>query len=282
MWSLLGSRGVDAFVWESFSSDWAKDLAALDLPDLNIHEAEYGKLPTLTAALPKNDTVFVYNGTTSGVRVPDLDWISDSRDGLVLCDATSAAYAMPIDYSKVDVLTWSWQKALGGEAAHGMLALSPRAVERLENNSAPRALPKIFSLTKKQALIEGIFTGATINTPSMLAVADLHSALDWAENLGGLNSLHQRSTANFAAMDTWVANTDWVSWLQQSGVKTMVGWLADEGVAFDIANYRSAPPGFRVWGGATVEASDITALTVWLDWAYKQFESTVLNTEVAS
>jgi len=254
--------------------------------------------------------VFVFNGTTSGVRVPDLDWISTNRDGLVLCDATSAAYAMSIDYSKVDVLTWSWQKALGGEAAHGMLALSPRAVERLENNSAPRALPKIFSLTKKQALIEGIFTGATINTPSMLAVADLHSALDWAENLGGLNSLHQRSTANFAAMDTWVANTDWVSWLaddpatrsntsmclaitasafqalsledQQSGVKTMVGWLADEGVAFDIANYRSAPPGFRVWGGATVEASDITALTVWLDWAYKQFESTVLNTEVAS
>jgi len=291
------------------SSDWAKDLALLDLPDLHIHEAEYGKLPALNAS-PANDTVFVFNGTTSGVRVPNLDWIPENRDALVLCDATSAAYAMSIDYSRVDVLTWSWQKALGGEAAHGMLALSPRAVQRLETSSAPRALPKIFTLTKKQALIEGIFTGATINTPSMLAVADLHSALDWAQELGGLKSLHARSEANFAAMDSWVANTDWVDWLavdassrsstsmclaitanafqslsmdqQQSAVKTMTGWLADEGVAFDIANYRSAPPGFRVWGGATVEASDITALTAWLDWAYKQFESTVLANKEAS
>ncbi len=308
MWSMLGPKAVDAYVWESFSSDWAKDLGKLELPGLNIHEADYGKLPNLDTASPHNDTVFVYNGTTSGVRVPNLDWISDDREGLVMCDATSAAYAMAIDYRKVDVLTWSWQKALGGEAAHGMLALSPRAVQRLENTPAPRALPKIFSLTKKQELIEGIFTGATINTPSMLAVADLHSALDWAEQLGGLTSLHDRSNANFTAMDTWVSNTDWVNWLaenentrsstsmcltitdnafqslnleeQQRGVKTMIGWLADEGVAFDIANYRSAPPGFRVWGGATVEASDIEALTVWLDWAYDQFKSTVLSSEV--
>jgi len=310
MWSMLGPKTVDAFVWESFSSDWAKDLESLELPGLTIHEADYGKLPALGAASPQNDTVFVFNGTTSGVRVPDLDWISENREGLVLCDATSAAYSMAIDFSKVDVLTWSWQKALGGEAAHGMLALSPRAVKRLENSPPPRPLPKIFSLTKKQTLIEGIFTGATINTPSMLAVADLHSALDWADELGGLKSLHSRSEANFAAMDSWIATTDWVDWLaedvntrsstsmclaitadafqalsleeQQDGVKTMIGWLADEGVAFDIANYRSAPPGFRVWGGATVEASDIKALTAWLDWAYKQFESTVLDTEALS
>ncbi len=308
MWSLLGSKAVDAFVWESFSSDWAKDLAALELPGLNIHKAEYGKLPQLRAASKQNDIVFVYNGTTSGVRVPNLDWIPDDREGLTLCDATSAAYAMPIDYDKVDVLTWSWQKALGGEGAHGMLALSPRAIARLESEQPHRALPKIFTLTKKQALIEGIFSGATINTPSMLAVADLHSALDWAERIGGLNALHARSSANFKAMDAWVNNSRWIDWLatdaetrsstsmclqitaasfqalnpeqRQAAVKTMVGWLADEGVAFDIANYRSAPPGFRVWGGATVDSTDIEALTAWLDWAYTQFESTDLSIEV--
>ncbi len=308
MWSLLGPNPVDAFVWESFSSDWAKDLAALELPELNVHEADYVKLPDLTKASPANDTVFVFNGTTSGVRVPDLNWISDDREGLVLCDATSAAYAMAIDYNKVDVLTWSWQKVLGGEAAHGMLALSPRAVKRLETVPVNRALPKIFTLTKKQALIEGIFTGATINTPSMLAVADLHSALDWADKEGGLPALHARSEANFKAIDAWIQQSNWAQWLasdantrsstsmciqitaekfqtlnlsdQQAAVKTMVGWLAEEGVAFDIANYRSAPPGFRIWGGATVEATDVAALTAWLDWAYNRFESTVLNTEV--
>ena len=307
MWSLLGSRAVDAFVWESFSSDWAKDLAMLELPELNVHEAEYGLLPTLNAN-GANDTVFVYNGTTSGVKVPDLDWIETEREGLVLCDATSAAYAMPIDFDKIDVLTWSWQKALGGEAAHGMLALSPRAVERLETLPPPRALPKIFTLTKKQALIGGIFSGATINTPSMLAVADLHSALDWSDSIGGLPALHARSTANFEALDAWVTKTEWVDWLaaepntrsstsmclkiiapefqqldqdaQQAGVKAMVGWLADEGVAFDIANYRNAPPGFRIWGGATVESEDIEKLTLWLDWSFQQFKSTTLNTEV--
>ena len=308
MWSLLGTKTVDAMVWESFSADWAKDLAALNLPGLNVHEADYGELPNLDAASPQNDIVFVYNGTTSGVRVPNLDWVADDREGLVLCDATSAAYAMHIDYRKIDVLTWSWQKALGGEAAHGMLALSPRAVERLESNPAPRALPKIFTLTKKNALIDGIFSGATINTPSMLAVADLHSALDWSDSVGGLEGLHKRSNANFIAMDNWVNNSPWIDWLatdnstrsstsmclkitatafqnldldaQQAAVKTMVGWLAEEGVAFDIANYRSAPPGFRVWGGATVDASDVEALTAWLDWAFNRFESTVLTAEV--
>ena len=308
MWSLLGTRAVDAMVWESFSADWAKDLGTLGLPGLNVHEAQYGKLPSLTAASPQNDIVFVFNGTTSGVRVPDLDWIADDREGLVLCDATSAAYAMPIDYNKVDVLTWSWQKALGGEAAHGMLALSPRAVERLETAPASRALPKIFTLTKKNELISGIFSGATINTPSMLAVADLHSALDWADAVGGLSGLHKRSAANFTAMDKWVSTSEWIDWLavdantrsntsmclqitadifqsldmdaQQAAVKTMVGWLAEEGVAFDIANYRSAPPGFRVWGGATVDATDIEALTLWLDWAFDRLKSTVLTAEV--
>ena len=308
MWSLLGSRAVDAFVWESFSSDWAKDLAALELPGLHVHEADYGRLPTLSAASGQNDVVFVFNGTTSGVRVPNMDWISDDREGLVLCDATSAAYAMPIDYHKVDVLTWSWQKALGGEAAHGMLGLSPRAVERLESTTAPRALPKIFTMTKKQALMDGIFTGATINTPSMLAVADLHSALDWSDSIGGLSGLHARSAANFNVMDRWVNDSRWADWLaddvnsrsntsmclkitadafqalnldeQQAAVNKMVAWLEDEGVAFDIANYHSAPPGFRIWGGATVEATDINALTAWLDWAYAHFEHTVLNAEV--
>ena len=308
MWSLLGTRPVDAFVWESFSSDWAKDLQALDLPGLQVHEADYGSLPDLTEASTDNDIVFVFNGTTSGARVPDLDWIADDRKGLVLCDATSAAYAMPIDYSKIDVLTWSWQKVLGGEAAHGMLALSPRAVERLESTPAPRALPKIFTLTKQNALIEGIFTGATINTPSMLALADLHSALDWADSIGGLSGLHERTEANFAAMDKWVTQSNWVDWLasdpntrsstsmclqitadafvklsledRQAAVKSMTSMLAKEGVAYDIAHYRSAPPGFRVWGGATVNTSDIEQLTPWLDWAYHTFESTHLSKEM--
>ena len=307
MWSLLGTRDVDAFVWESFSADWATDLNALDLPALTVHNADYGALPDLTAYNADNDTVFVFNGTTSGVRVPNLDWVSKDRNGLVLCDATSAAYAMPIDYEKLDVLTWSWQKILGGEAAHGMLALSPRAVARLESAEAPRALPKLFKLTKKQALIGGIFTGATINTPSMLAVADLHSALDWADSIGGLQALHERSAQNFEAMNQWVSSTPWIDWLaedentrsstsmclkivsahfqalsieeQQAAVKTMEGWLAEEGVAFDIAHYRSAPPGFRVWGGATIDSSDVDALTHWLNWAYTRFNTTVLKIE---
>lgn len=308
MWSLLGTKPVDALVWESFSADWSKDLAKLGLPGLNLHQASYGELPNLNDVSSANDIVFVYNGTTSGVRVPNLDWVNADREGLVLCDATSAAYAMAIDYSKVDVLTWSWQKALGGEAAHGMLALSPRAVERLESNPAPRALPKIFTLTKEQQLIDGIFKGATINTPSMLALADLHSALDWADGVGGLSGLHARSEANFAALDQWVEKTAWVDWLasapdtrsntsmclkivadsftaldidaQQAAVKSMVSLLADEGVAFDIANYRSAPPGFRIWGGATVEHEDVAALTAWLDWAFHTFEASQQNREV--
>ncbi len=307
MWSLLGSRPVDALVWESFSSDWAGDLALLSLPELNVLKADYGQLPNLNAVSPKNDVVMVYNGTTSGVRVPNLDFIADDREGLVLCDATSAAYAMPIDFTKVDVLTWSWQKVLGSEAAHGMLALSPRAVERLTTEPAPRALPKVFRLTKNQALIEGIFKGATINTPSMLALEDLHSALDWAQSIGGLNKLHARTEENLSALDAWVQQTDWVEWLaedantrsstsmclkivdpaftaldadaQQAGIKAMVSMLAKEEVAYDIANYRNAPPGFRIWGGATVDADDIRALTPWLNWAYQQFIQTAVTGE---
>ncbi len=298
MWSLLGERAVDVLVWESFSSDWSKDLNRLGLPTVNVLEADYGALPDLSAVDPANDLVMVYNGTTSGVRVPDLEWISDARQGLVICDATSAAYAMPIDFTKVDVLTWSWQKVLGGEAAHGMLALSPRAVSALESREQPRALPKLFTLTKSQKLINGIFSGETINTPSMLAVEDLHSALDWADDIGGLPALHARCDANLSALNDFVNATAWIDWLplqpttrsctsmclkivdpaftaltldsQQAQIKAIVTLLADEGIAFDIANYRSAPPGFRIWGGATVEEQDIRKLGPWLNWAYHE------------
>ena len=303
MWSLLGAKAVDALVWESFSNDWAKDLKQLSLPELNIYSADYGLLPERSKINPAHDLVFVFNGTTSGVRVPDLDWIADDREGLVLCDATSAAYAMPIDYSKIDVLTWSWQKVLGSEAAHGMLALSPRAVDRLETTEPPRALPKLFRLTKNNRLNAEIFKGATINTPSMLALEDLHSALNWAESIGGHKVLLRRTQENFHALADWVEKTQWIDWLavdvttrsptsmclriaspafsslttceQQYWIDTMVGWLAEERVAFDIANYRDAPPGFRIWGGATVDADDILKLTTWLEWAYKMAETMI-------
>ncbi|MCH8106312.1 MAG: phosphoserine transaminase [Proteobacteria bacterium] len=300
MWSMLGERPVDALVWESFSADWAKDLGTLGLPKLNVYRADYGDLPNLSLLNPDHDIVFVYNGTTSGVRVANLNWIASDRTGLVLCDATSAAYAMPIDFSRLDVATWSWQKVLGSEGAHGMLALGPRAVERLECYTPPRPLPKIFRLTKDQKLIEGIFTGATINTPSMLALEDLHAALDWAERIGGLEALWQRTSDNFACIDQWVQQTGWVDWLandpanasptamclrivdsdfvglsvelQQQGIDQIIGWLEQENCALDIGNYRSAPPGFRLWGGATVETTDLAALTPWLDWAFAAYQ----------
>lgn len=296
MWSLLGSRPIDALVWESFSSDWARDLQALGFEDLKVFQADYGDLPDLTRVSADHDLVMVYNGTTSGVCLPDLDWLDAGREGLVLCDATSAAYAMPIDFSKLDVLTWSWQKVLGSEGAHGMLALSPRAVERLESTTAKFPLPKIFKLTKDNKLIEGIFEGATINTPSMLALEDLHVALDWAESLGGVEALWQRTRNNFDCIDRWVAKTPWIGWLardpvtrsptsmclqivdaafarqsvatQQLAINHMLATLERENIALDIANYRSAPPGFRIWGGATVETSDLEALTPWLDWVF--------------
>jgi phosphoserine aminotransferase len=249
---------------------------------------------------PAHDLVMVYNGTTSGVCLPDLDWLDAGREGLVLCDATSAAYAMPMDFSKLDVVTWSWQKVLGSEGAHGMLALSPRAVARLESTTPRFPLPKLFRLTKGGKLIGDIFSGATINTPSMLALEDLHAALDWAESLGGLEALWQRSRANFDCIDAWVSRSGWIDWLalvpetrsptsmclqivdpdftrlpaedQQPAINAMLTRLEQEAVAYDIGNYRSAPPGFRIWGGATIDSSDLQALTPWLDYVFAEFK----------
>ena len=307
MWSMLGSRPVDALVWESFSSDWARDLQALGFDDLNLLQAEYGELPDLGQVDSGHDVVMVYNGTTSGVCLPDLDWLDPGREGLVLCDATSAAFAMPMDFERLDVVTWSWQKVLGSEAAHGMLALSPRAVDRLEASQPRYPLPKLFQLTKAGKLVEGIFSGATINTPSMLALEDLHAALAWAQSIGGREALWQRTRDNFTCIDNWVRNTPWIEWLardpatrsptsmclqvvdpefsnleqseRQSAINSMLARLEQENVAFDIGNYRSAPPGFRIWGGATVETSDLEALTPWLDWAFAEYQKTAGETK---
>ncbi len=288
LWSMLGARAVDIFAWESFGSGWATDiLKQLKLEDAKLHEANYGILPNLSAARKDADLVFTWNGTTSGVRVPNGDFIADDREGLTFVDATSAVYAQEIPWSKVDVATFSWQKVLGGEAAHGVLILSPRAVERLESFVPPRPLPKIFRLTKAGKLIEGIFTGATINTVSMMAVADALDALNWMESLGGLNAMQARADANFAALQAWVDARDWIENLavapetrsntsvclklvgQEEGLaKQIVAWLADAGAAFDIGSYRDAPEGLRVWCGATVETKDVECLTGWLDYAF--------------
>lgn len=300
LWSMLGERGVDVFSWESFSSDWADDVKnQLQIDDLNIYKADYGYLPDLNLAKAERDTVFVFNGTTSGVRVPDMDWIASEREGIVFCDATSAAFAMELDYEKLDVVTWSWQKVLGSEGGFGMLALSPRAIQRLESYIPSRPLPKIFRITKKGELNKSIFKGATINTPSMLALEDLHSALDWADSIGGLPALIKRCRNNFNVIDQWILKTDWVEWLadvpetrsttsmclkivseefvtlapdsQLKVIDAICKYLEKEGVAFDIAAYRNAPAGFRIWGGATIEASDIEKLLPWLDWAYQRW-----------
>jgi phosphoserine aminotransferase len=299
MWSLLGQRGVDVLAWESFSAGWQSDIEKqLAVQDVRALTAEYGRLPDLAGVDFDRDVVFVWNGTTSGVRVPDGDWIPDDREGLTLCDATSAVFAMDVPFDKLDVVTWSWQKALGGEAAHGMLALSPRAVARLEAYAPPRPLPKIFRLTKGGKLIDGIFDGATINTPSLLAVEDVLDALAWANDIGGLSELIRRSEANLAATTQWVEATDWVDFLcadpalrsctsiclqivdpwfseqaakaQSALVKRMGAMLDGEGVAHDVGSYKDAPPGLRVWGGATVESSDLEALFPWLDWAWTE------------
>jgi phosphoserine aminotransferase len=299
LWSMLGPRGVDVLVWESFSKEWATDIAKqLRLQDGRLLEAPYGRLPDLSAVDISRDTVFVWNGTTSGVRLPNADWIAADREGLTICDATSAAFAMDLPWDKLDVVTWSWQKVLGGEAAHGMLALSPRAVARLESFLPNRPLPKIFRMTKGGKLIEGIFAGETINTPSMLCVEDALDGLRWAERIGGLPALIARSEANLAAVADWVANSDWAAFLaedpatrsctsiclkiaapwftaldaegQAAAAKSIASMLEKEGVALDIGAYRDAPPGLRIWGGATVETSDIQALLPWLDWAFAQ------------
>ncbi|MFT5538779.1 MAG: phosphoserine aminotransferase [Alphaproteobacteria bacterium] len=296
MWSLLGPRGADVFAWESFGSGWITDIAKqLKIDDLRTFEAGYGELPDFGQADPARDTVFTWNGTTSGARVSNADWISDDREGLTLCDATSAVFAMELPWDKLDVVTWSWQKVMGGEAAHGMLVLSPRAVERLTSYTPPWPLPKIFRLTSGGKLIEGIFRGETINTPSMLCVEDALDGLKWAEEIGGLKALIARSEGNLAAIRDWVARTDWVDFLvadpttrsctsvclkivapwfeklsddqKAQAPKDMVKLLEKEGAAFDIDGYRDAPPGLRVWAGATIEASDLEALFPWLDWA---------------
>ena len=302
MWSLLGERGVDVFAWESFGGGWATDCKKqLKLNDLCVFQAEYGKLPDLHLADWAHDVVFAWNGTTSGVRVPNGDWIAADREGLTICDATSAVYAMEVPWDKLDVVTWSWQKVLGGEGAHGMLALSPRAVKRLESFAPARPLPKIFQMAKAGKLMSGIFEGETINTPSMLAVEDALDGLKWAESIGGLPALLARSSANLAAIEAWVGKSKWAAFLaedeanrsntsiclkivdppylrlpaeaQANSAKAIVSLLASEKAAYDIGAYRDAPPGLRVWGGATVETSDIEALLPWLDWAYAEIKA---------
>jgi phosphoserine aminotransferase len=309
LWSLLGPRGVDILAWESFSKDWATDITnQLKLADARVIAAPYGKLPDLAQVEPARDVVFVWNGTTSGVRLPNADFIRDDREGLSICDATSAAFAMDLPWEKLDVVTWSWQKVLGGEAAHGMLALSPRAVARLESHKPSWPLPKIFRMTKDGKINEGLFTGETINTPSMLCVEDALDGLRWAGSVGGLRGLIARSEANLAAIARWVARTAWVDFLaeeaatrsctsiclkivapwfaaldaegQANAAKKLASLLEKDGVALDAAAYRDAPPGLRIWGGATVETTDIEALLPWLDWAFSAVEAE--HTKVAA
>ncbi|GAB4319289.1 MAG: phosphoserine transaminase [Candidatus Zixiibacteriota bacterium] len=299
MWSLLGPRAVDVLVWESFSAGWAADVTRqLPLDDVRVLNAEYGELPDLTKVAFDRDVVFVWNGTTSGVKLPDGEWIDNNRAGLTLCDATSAAFAMELPWDRLDVVTFSWQKCLGGEAAHGMLALGPRAVERLENYTPAWPMPKVFRLTKNGKLMEPIFAGETINTPSMLCVEDWLDALAWADSIGGLKELIRRSERNSGAIARWVETTGNFEFLaresatrsntsvcltitapwfvalspdeQRKRVNMMAARLAEENVALDIAGYRDAPPGIRIWAGPTVERDDITALLPWLDWALAQ------------
>ena len=282
LWSLLGARGVDVVAFESFGEGWATDVVKqLRLPDARVLSAPYGELPDLGAVDFARDVVFPWNGTTSGVRVPNGDWIAGDRQGLTICDATSAAFAMRLDWQKLDVVTWSWQKVLGGEAAHGMLALSPRAVERLLSYKPAWPLPKVFRLTSGGKLIEGIFKGETINTPSMLCVEDALDGLKWAEGVGGLDGLIARSEANLAAVARWVERTPWADFLAEDPAtrsctsiclkapKQIASVLEKEGVAYDIASYRDAPAGLRIWGGATVDTADIEALLPWLDWSHE-------------
>ncbi|HEV2336904.1 MAG TPA: phosphoserine transaminase [Stellaceae bacterium] len=299
LWSLLGVRGVDLLCWENFGEGWVTDVTQqLKLGDVRLLEAPYGRLPDLAAVDPDRDTVFVWNGTTAGVRVPDGDWIAADRRGLTICDATSAAFAMRLPWPKLDVVTWSWQKALGGEAAHGMLALSPRAVERLETYAPPWPLPKLFRLTQNGKLIEGIFRGETINTPSMLCVEDALDSLKWAESVGGLDALVARAEGNLAAVARWVEHSSWARFLAEDprtrsctsiqlsiadpwfaglspdgrfkAVRSMTARLETEAAGYDLASHRASPPGVRIWAGATVEQSDVEALLPWLDWAWAE------------
>lgn len=303
LWSMLGARGVDVLAWEAFGKGWAADAKKqLKLSDLRVFEAPYGELPDLAQVDWSRDVVFTWNGTTSGVRVPDAEWIAADRQGLAICDATSAAFAMDLPFEKLDVVTWSWQKVLGGEGAHGMLVLSPRAIERLQTYKPTWPLPKIFQLTKDGKLIDGIFVGETINTPSMLCVEDAIDGLKWAQQAGGLKGLVARCEANLAVLADWVKKSDWIDFLcadektrsttsitfkisdswylaqpadaQAKALKDFTTLLEKENVAYDIGAYRDAPAGLRIWGGATVETSDMSALLPWLDWAWAEVKQT--------
>ena len=299
LWSLLGLKGVDILAWENFGKDWIKDvLNQLQLSNLNIHDVNYGDFPDLTKVNFKNDVIFTWNGTTSGVKVPESNWIPDDREALTICDATSAIFAMPIDYSKCDVLTWSWQKVLGGEAAHGMIAMSPRALNRLEEHSPKWPIPKLFRIADNNKIIKGIFEGSTINTPSMICVEDALDGLNWAKENGGLEFLLETSKKSFDIIYNWIEKNNWVTFLsnnkskeylsntsitfkicedwylsknnddQKLIVKQICKILSDENVAYDINGYAKAPPSFRVWGGGTVEPDNIKLLLPWLEWAY--------------
>ena len=302
LWNLLGQKGVEMLAWESFGLGWVTDVEKqLKIDDVTTRTADYGELPDLDKVDFSKDVVFTWNGTTSGAKVPNGDWITDDREGLTICDATSAVFAMDLPWSKLDVVTWSWQKVMGGEAAHGMIVLSPRAVERIESYSPPWPLPKIFRLAKGGNLIKGIFEGATINTVSMICVEDALDGLLWAESIGGLDSLIDRSNKNLSAVENWVRDRDWVDFLasdpaersntsiclritdpwyqslsseeQQTKAKQLVALIENEGVAYDLGSYRDAPPGIRIWGGATVDSQDTEALLPWIDWAYQEIKN---------
>ena len=304
LWSLLGSRPVTMLAWESFGEGWVTDVVKqLKLKDVTKLTAGYGEIPDLAKVDPASDIVFTWNGTTSGVRVPNADWIKADREGLTICDATSAAFAQPLDWAKLDVVTFSWQKALGGEGAHGMLILSPRAVARLESYTPPWPMPKIFRMTKGGKLIDGIFVGETINTPSMLCVEDYLDALNWAKSVGGLKGMIGRADANTKALSDWVAKTPWIDFLaadpairsntsvclkvvdpavtalaadaQAAFAKALVAAVEKEGAGYDLGHYRDAPPGLRIWCGATVETADVAALTGWLDWAFAEAKASL-------
>jgi len=304
MWSMLGCKGVDVLVWDNFGKDWAIDvLEQLKIENANSYVADYGKLPDLKKVNFNNDIIFTWNGTTSGVRVPDAKWIPDSREGLTMCDATSGIFAMDIDFNKLDVITWSWQKVLGGEAAHGMLALSPRALKRLETYTPKWPIPKLFRLANKKKLIKGIFEGATINTPSMICVEDVLDSLNWVESVGGTAELIKISNENLKIVEAWVNSSDWVRFMcedkntrsstsitllikdewfnkfseeeQRNVIKKIVSKLDKEGVARDIIGYPKAPPSLRLWGGATVQNNDMKALLPWIDWAYHSAKNNV-------
>ena len=301
LWSLLGQRGVDILAWENFGKDWIQDVVKqLQISNLSVHDVDYGQFPDVTKVNFENDVVFTWNGTTSGVRVPNAEWIPDNREGLTICDATSAIFAMPIDYKKCDVLTWSWQKVLGGEAAHGMIAMSPRAINRLESFKPSWPIPKVFRIANNNKIIKGIFEGSTINTPSMICVEDALDGLNWAAKNGGLNFLLDTSMNSFNLIYNWIQKNDWVTFLSKNKnkeylsntgitfkicedwylskteddqrliVKEICKILSNENVAYDINGYAKAPPSFRIWGGGTVEPKNIELLLPWLEWAYHE------------